>query len=93
MICAVVLGLNMKALSEQAHQAINQGAQMLEYRLDSLKEINFRNLNKLLDRHDVPTIISVRSHWNKTEIDPPTKGREETLKKILELRTHLFDRV
>ncbi|MCY3411088.1 MAG: type I 3-dehydroquinate dehydratase [Candidatus Heimdallarchaeota archaeon] len=63
----------------------DQGSDMFEIRLDSLKEIDLSELKEILKDVHIPYILSHRSQWIDEEIAPPFMGRLNLLKEIAKL--------
>lgn len=83
MICAVLLSSDIEDLQEQIQKAKDGKINLIEIRLDGFLEINLLDLQNLLSTVDIPYIISLRSEWYNTHIEPPYQGRQSILREII----------
>jgi len=84
-ICSVLLVEHLSNIDNLIKSYYDQGADMIEIRLDSLKNINVIDLKKVIDGIDFPYMISLRAKWLNIEIKPPKEGRLSFLKQIIDL--------
>ena len=92
MICAVLYAESFSLLDQQLQAALNQGSEIIEIRLDAISNLNIEHLSNLIKKyHDTDIILTLRSEWKSTEIDPPIEGRQSLLKKIIKLKPKFLD--
>jgi 3-dehydroquinate dehydratase type I len=84
-ICAVLLSSDIEDLQEQIQKTNEEKIDLIEIRLDGFLEINLLDLQNLLSTLSIPYIISLRSEWYNTHIEPPNEGRQSILKEIIPL--------
>ncbi len=83
MICAVLLSSDIEDLQEQILKIDDENINLVEIRLDGFLEINLLDLKSFLSTLSIPYIISLRSEWYNTRIEPPNQGRQAILKDII----------
>ena len=92
MICAVLYAESFSLLDQQLQAALNQGSEIIEIRLDAISNLNIEHLSNLIKKYlDTDIILTLRSEWKSTEIDPPIEGRQSLLKKIIKLKPKFLD--
>ncbi|MHA2254208.1 MAG: type I 3-dehydroquinate dehydratase [Candidatus Kariarchaeaceae archaeon] len=91
MICAALYSETISGLKKQALKALDLGVQVIEYRLDGLKEVNEEEIRQLFAISTVPIILSVRSEWNNKLITPPYEDRRTFLRTLLKLNPQYID--
>lgn len=89
-ICATIFARDNKELTESAEKAFSLGAELVEFRLDSLKKIDHSTLKCLLP-YSERCIVTIRSKNQGGSFTGSDKDRLELLRSLLTIRPFYID--
>ncbi|MDH5402974.1 MAG: type I 3-dehydroquinate dehydratase [Candidatus Heimdallarchaeota archaeon] len=91
MICTVLISDDLIKISKYIDEAITIGTNIIEIRLDSIKELDLEKLKLIIDNIKIPLILSFRSEWYTDHILPPKEGRKALIKSLIEFESDYID--
>ncbi|XP_030551132.1 bifunctional 3-dehydroquinate dehydratase/shikimate dehydrogenase, chloroplastic isoform X2 [Rhodamnia argentea] len=92
LICAPVMAGTVKEMVTQLDEAKSSGAELVEIRLDSLKNFSpHEDLKTLIKASALPTLFTYRPKWEGGQYDGDDKSRLDTLRLAMELGADYVD--
>ncbi|KAF2287934.1 hypothetical protein GH714_003324 [Hevea brasiliensis] len=92
LICAPVIAESVDQMLTQMKKAQELGADLVEIRVDFLKNFSPRqNLEVLIKQSPLPTLITYRPKWEGGEYDGQESKRQEALRLAIELGSDFVD--
>ncbi|KAF2298581.1 hypothetical protein GH714_024198 [Hevea brasiliensis] len=92
LICAPVMAESVDQMLVQMKKAKELGADLVEIRVDFLKNFSPRqNLEVLVKQSPLPTLITYRPKWEGGEYDGDESKRQEALRLAMELGSDFID--
>ncbi|XP_050384135.1 bifunctional 3-dehydroquinate dehydratase/shikimate dehydrogenase, chloroplastic-like [Argentina anserina] len=92
LICAPVMGESVDQMLRQLQQAKELGADLVEIRVDYIKNFSPRqDLETLIKRSPLPTLVTYRPKWEGGQYEGDEKKRQEALILAMELGADYID--
>ncbi|KAK4266477.1 hypothetical protein QN277_027390 [Acacia crassicarpa] len=92
LICVPIMGESIDRMKIDIHKAKASGADLVEIRLDSLKNFShFEDLNSLIKERPLPAIFTYRPNWEGGKYDGDENKRLDALRLAIELGADYID--